>query len=286
MRGLTDAVNHDQGLRRKFIGQEERSKVQTSTEDDSESVEFWERYDNTKTKELGGSIRAIENSFISAQLPRFSTHTDFVKLIATKIEPPMAIGTLSKELDKITLPRGRTIWADAMKVLDDLASNYEAMYFWVSSPNVLNVDLGPGPTGRKSFEEVLEDYVRTAVAESLASREHKPRKHKELGEFDNLAGSLWFKHAVNGKLSRTALLDIARELDRAKFKLLESLQRSQRRLIGESNSKMSRKRSKISSFEQACSDPKFVYCIRRRLYEARDRHLAHLKRSNAAAIQT
>jgi hypothetical protein len=92
----------------------------------------------------------------------------------------------------------------------------------------------------------------------------------QLSEFDRTTGKLAYDRTQNGRLSADAVRQIAEELDAAGFILKEGLQTAQWRPIAEYNKKYAKKA--VKTFAAAAANPKFVRCIRRRYYVARERY--------------
>jgi hypothetical protein len=99
----------------------------------------------------------------------------------------------------------------------------------------------------------------------------------ELNRFDQVAGSLviakWEEsyEKRNTHLSKGVLREIAAELDKAKFKLLDVLQPAQQAQLNKHNELMGR--AGIKSFERLAESNKYSQFLRRRLYVARKRFM-------------
>ena len=123
-------------------------------------------------------------------------------------------------------------------MIDEIAANFDRMHWWLSERGLnMNAVLPLSP---------------------------------DISRFDEFAGKLIVGGmATEGSLSKTLLLSIARQLDRANFPL-NNLQPAQRKIINEHNRKFSR--VAVKTFQAACDHQRFAYLIRRRLYVARDRY--------------
>jgi hypothetical protein len=196
------------------------------------------RFDLLRTQETGGSIKSLQDSFVSLTLPALSTHCDALKAIARHCQPPLAIESLDENLRRFRFLRGKTLFLDAVEAIEEIAQQHEGLHWWVSKGglNVLN----------------------------------EPMTSKKLSEFDKFAGKLYFDGSKDCKLSEELLREIARALDEAGFTLKEELQPAQWKPISEYNQKHAR--LAVKSFAQACGLGRFVRSVRKRLYVARARY--------------
>jgi hypothetical protein len=198
----------------------------------------WNRFDFIRTKESGGDRGLLLNNFASISVPAPCTHRDVVEAIATRSQLPLAIASVTDELNRTTLIRGKSIFSLAGNAIDKIVVQYEGMRWWISKEG-LNIAIVPPAA-------------------------------PPLSRFDQLAGKLYVDKSKNGALSKEALMAIATELDTAQFSLKEELQRGQWKAIALHNQKYSRR--PIKTFKKACEGI-FARSVRRRLYVARDRYL-------------
>lgn len=185
-----------------------------------------------------GSIALLENDRANMSVPADSTHFFIVEQLAEKASPPIPIESLSEELLGNKLSRGSTYFNLLGQCLDQIACNYPNMYWWITD-NGLNMQrVEPG---------------RPAIS-----------------DFDEFAGKMTEENWKNARLSREALLNIARALDKKKLPLLDNLQPAQRKAVVSFNQSNSRK-NPIRNFEQAACHRRIVRHIRKRLYVSRNR---------------
>lgn len=155
---------------------------------------------------------------------------------------PFAVESLANELDTIKSVRGSSYFGSLGDVLDGIAQNFPNMRWWISEKG-LNMAIVP-------LEELL-------------------------GQFDLLAGKLCCDHWKNGRISKTDLRLIARELDARAAEIegafLERFEPSARKKIAEYNQK--HPRATIKTFEQVIDKPTLVRLVRKRLYRAHERFL-------------
>jgi hypothetical protein len=96
-------------------------------------------------------------------------------------------------------------------------------------------------------------------------------KKRRLSKFDCFAGGLVVRSWVSGRLSKSALQEIAAELDSKGFPL-DLLQPAPRAKVLDYNRKYAKKA--IKTFTAAIGRRDFVRYVRRRLFVARDRYRA------------
>jgi len=196
---------------------------------------LWERFDHLRTQETDGSIKFLEDSFVSLTIPPRSTHRDAVQAIAKHCQ--IAIESLGGNLGERQFPRGKTIFDLGGNAIDDIAQQYEDMCWWMSKNGLNIVDV--------------------------------PRATAKISRFDELAGKLYVDGSKDGKLSEELLFTIAKALDEADFSL-KNLQPAQWKVISKYNQKNAR--HAVKSLEQASRHPRLVRSVRKRLYVARQRY--------------
>jgi hypothetical protein len=200
--------------------------------------EWWECFSRTKTESSGGSIKVLQESFVSIQLPTQATLRDVLEAIGRQCNPPIAIASLDETFAAHRCPpRGVTIFGNAGDRINDIVSRHDGLHWWISAVG-LNVAGGP---------------MNAAT----------------MSAFDELAGTMYFNGSEDGVLSKEVLLQIAEALDKAGFSLKE-LQPAQRKPIIEHNRKYAK--VAIKTFVQAARHSRFARCVSRRLYVARDRY--------------
>jgi hypothetical protein len=199
---------------------------------------LWSRFDFIRTKESGGDRGLLLNNLASISVPAPCTHRDVVEAIATRSQLPIKIASLSEELNRTALIRGKSIFGLAGDAIDKITVQYEGMRWWISKEG-LNIAIVP-PTV------------------------------PPLSRFDRLAGKLYVDKSKNGALSKELLMAIATKLDTAQFSLKRELQRAQWKTIALHNQTYSDR--PIKTFKKACQ-PMFARYVRKRLYLARDRYL-------------
>jgi hypothetical protein len=136
---------------------------------------------------------------------------------------------------RLTILRGQSLFGYAGDVINEIAMNYHNMRWWITDKGL---NMG-------------------AV---IPARVH-------LSAFDELAGKLTLANWKDDGLSRDAFLEVAKELDKAGFRLKDELQPKPWKAIAQHNQKYSK--NAIKSFEQAARNPRFARSVRRRLYIAR-----------------
>lgn len=207
---------------------------------------IWERFDSLRTKESGGDFSLLVGNRTSFAIAAPCTHREVVVAIATHSKRPVPIHSLADDLGGKELLRGKTTFGLAGDAIDEIALNYEGMYWWIS-----------------------KEGLNMAILSPAAAR---------LSRFDEFAGKLYVDRSKEGRLYKEVLMSIAKDLDAAGFTLKE-LQPSQWEPISKHNQKCSKQA--IKTFEQACRHGAHVRSVRRRLYVARDRY----KRANPTSSQ-
>lgn len=120
--------------------------------------------------------------------------------------------------------RGSVVFGFVGDNIDQIATNYECMHWWISKKG-LNMSIVPPATA-------------------------------QLSPFDRFAGKLYVARSRDGRLSKKTLDVIAKKIDAAGFTLRKELQRAQWKPIAKHNRENTRK--PILSFEVACRYPVFV----------------------------
>jgi hypothetical protein len=199
---------------------------------------FWEHFNSEKTPRKSDSRGLLLGTFVSLSAPAHCTPRDIVEQILMQSQDRILIESLSDDLNGPVYPRGRAVFGFLGSCLDKIAGGYPNMQWWVS-------------------EKGLNMAVVTPEAAQISN-------------FNKLTGELCVSKEKNGKLSADAVLAIAKAIDESKFTLDKELQPAQWKPIAEYNRKYSKRA--IKTFEQATTNTKFVRCVRRRLYAARDKY--------------
>jgi hypothetical protein len=189
---------------------------------------LWFRFSSeqtTKTRGLKLYRESILNNFVSCTLAAPWTERDLVEQIARQSEKRIPIESLPSDLSRDVFPRGRTVFGFPGDYFDQIARNYDNMWWWVSAGGV--------------------------KMETLAST--GPR----ISEFDKLAGRLMsearLERLSNGRLPAAQYLEIATDLDKAQFKPVDHLEGRDRKKLAEWNQK--HPREAIHSFCRAIEGP-------------------------------
>jgi hypothetical protein len=204
--------------------------------------QLWRHFSSEKTPP--NFCNLILNNFASLTIPAPCTLRDVVEQIAKQSRNRIPIESLSDNLSQPVLLRAITIFGPPGNHFDQIADNYTNMQWWVS-----------------------ENGLNMAVVPPGAAR---------LSDFNKLAGELAVFKERNGKLSKDAILEIAKALDEAGYKLEKELQPAQWKVIAKYNQRYSTRA--IKTYEQAVRNSRFVRCVRRRVYVARDKY----RRANPA----
>jgi len=199
---------------------------------------LWHRFDSVRTKETGGDCILVLDNHVSLSIPAPWTHRDAVEKIASQSREPIPIQSLADALSETKFVRGKVIFGFAGDKIDQIASNYEDMHWWISKEGLNMAIVPPAATN--------------------------------LSRFDEFAGKLCVDKWKDGKLSKKSLMEITKKLDGAGFTLKE-LQPAQLRPISNHNQRNSR--NPIKTFMTACLHGTYVRSVRRRLYVARERYM-------------
>ena len=202
---------------------------------------FWRYFDVQRTKEEGGDIKPLLKG-VNISLPSGSTHRDALKQIADIADERFDIKSIPELLSERKSIRGTVFFGDAGRQIDQIVENYgdRHMRWWMAK------------------DGLVVDVV-------------SPKKSR-LSKFDCFAGRLVVRNWVSGKLSKSALQEIAAELDSRRFPVLEQLQPAPRAEVAKYNQKYPKKA--IKTFTAAIGHRDFVRDVRRRLYVARDLYRA------------
>jgi hypothetical protein len=158
---------------------------------------FWGHFDVRRTKEEGGDIEPLlENVNIS--LPAGSTHRDALEQIAGVADERIDIKSIPELLSERKCIRGMVFFGNAGRQIDQIVENYgdRNMHWWMAKDGLVVAVVSP--------------------------------KQSQLSEFDRFAGRLVVMNWVSGRLSKSALQEIAAELDSTGFPVLNQLQPAQR----------------------------------------------------------
>jgi hypothetical protein len=172
------------------------------------------------------------------EVPPDSPYRAQIEAIANAALPPIPIVSLSTELEKKGPPRGNTFTYKAAKCIDQIASNFDGMQWWIDEKGLVMDRLKP---------------------------------QSNLSDFDMTAGRLVFEHVQNDRLQKGWLEAVAKALDEKKYPLLINLQPSHRKTVAQFNQKHPAKALKI--FEKAVKHGIGRRGVQLRLYVARDRYM-------------
>ena len=212
---------------------------------------FWRYFDVQHTKEEDGDIKPLLKG-VNISLPSGSTHRDALEQIAaTQSAHEGAVDVADERFDIKSIPellserksiRGMAFFGDAGRQIDQIVENYgdRNMRWWMAKDGLVVAVVSP--------------------------------KQSQLSKFDCVAGGLVVRNLVSGKLSKSALQEIAAELDSRGFPVLDQLQPAQRAEVAKYNQKYAKKA--IKTFTAAIGHRHFVRYVRRRLYVARNRYRA------------
>jgi hypothetical protein len=182
---------------------------------------------------------------VHLRVPPDSPYRAQIEAIANAALPPIPIVSLSTELEKKGPPRGNTFSYKAAKCIDQIASNFDRMQWWIDEKGLVMDRLEP---------------------------------QSNLSDFDMTAGRLMFEHLQNGRLEKGGLEAVAKALDEKKYPLLSILQRSHQRKVAKFN--QHHPTMALKTFEKAV-EHRVVgrRGVQRRLYVAHDRYTKSLNRS-------
>jgi hypothetical protein len=202
---------------------------------------FWRYFDVQRTKEEGGDIKPLLK-VVSISLPSGSTDRDALGQIADVADARFDIKSIPELLSERKSIRGTVFFGDAGRQIDQIVENYgdRHMRWWMAKDGLVVAVVSP--------------------------------KQNQLSKFDCVAGGLVVKNLVSGRLSKSALQEIAAELDSRGFPVLDQLQRAPQKEVAGYNHKYVKKA--IKTFTAAIGHRHFVRYVRRRLYVARDRYQA------------
>jgi hypothetical protein len=139
------------------------------------SRQLWSRISPDKCQDVQKTLQLMVNSIVSDSVPGPSSSRDSIEQIARTASIPINIESLSEELDKPILWRGRVFLGRLGDVLDEVAMNYPNMYWWMS-------DCG----------------LNMAIVD---------QKHVLPDPFDELAGTLMIQHWKDGSVVHPSKLD-------------------------------------------------------------------------------
>jgi hypothetical protein len=173
---------------------------------------LWLRFSSEQTTRMRGLKlyrELILNNVVSCFLAARWTHRDLVEQIAEQSQKPIPIESLRNNLNRCVLPRWRTVFGFPGDYFDQIARNYDNMWWWMSEKGL--------------------------KMETLAST--GPR----ISEFDQLAGRLMSearpRRLVNGRLPEAEYYRIATALEKALFKPVDHLEGRDRKKLAEWNQK-------------------------------------------------
>lgn len=129
----------------------------------------WQRFDSIKTKETGGTLKPLTDTFINLAIPAPYTHRGELEAIVRQFQPPLEIESLDEKLSEAEFVRAKTIFRLAADEIDDLAANYQQIVWWISEHG-LNMATGPLESARIGQDTALLLFCRN----SLSSKERNP----------------------------------------------------------------------------------------------------------------
>jgi hypothetical protein len=231
---------------------------------------FWRYFDVQRTKEEGGDIKPLLK-VVSISLPSGSTDRGALEQIADVADARLDIKSIPE------LPSGST-HRDALEQIADIADerfDIKSIPELLSERKSIRGTVFFGDAGRQ-IDQIVENYgdrhMRWWMAKDGLVVAVVSPKQNQLSKFDCVAGGLVVKNLVSGRLSKSALQEIAAELDSRGFPVLDQLQRAPQKEVAGYNHKYVKKA--IKTFTAAIGHRHFVRYVRRRLYVARDRYQA------------
>jgi hypothetical protein len=168
-----------------------------------------------------------------------------IQAIANAALLPIPVASLSAKLERSGPPRGNTFADNAAKCIDQIASNFDGMQWWIDETGLVMDRLEP---------------------------------QSNLFDFDMTAGRLMFEHVQNGRLQKGWLEAVAKALDEKKYPLLCNLQPSHRKTVAKHNQEHPTKA--LKTFEKAVKSRSGRRGVQLRLYVARDRYMDSQNRSS------
>jgi hypothetical protein len=96
----------------------------------------WEHFNRQKTIDDGGQSlyeEVIPDAVVSCQVPAPCSMLDVVKAIAEHSSVPFPIDTISDQLLKPVLPRGKTLFGNTGEYIDQLLGNYSDLQWWFTA---------------------------------------------------------------------------------------------------------------------------------------------------------
>jgi hypothetical protein len=228
---------------------------------------FWRYFDVQRTKEEGGDIKPLLK-VVSISLPSGSTDRDALGQIADVADARLDIKSIPE------LPSGST-HRDALEQIAEGRFDIKSIPELLSERKSIRGRVFFGDAGRQ-IDQIVENYrarnMRWWMAKDGLVVDVVSPKQSQLSKFDCVAGGLVVRNLVSGKLSKSALQEIAAELDSRGFPVLDQLQRAPQKEVAGYNHKYVKKA--IKTFTAAIGHRHFVRYVRRRLYVARDRYQA------------
>jgi hypothetical protein len=192
---------------------------------------------STKDREIR---EAYFKNHVSTSVSGGATLREVVTRIASAASNPVAIESLPNELETVKLPRSVVGFGYLGNLLDEIAKNFLNMRWWITKRGLNMAVVPPGAM---------------------------------LPVFDLLAGSLCAKYRKNGRLSKTDLGTIAKELDAKASEMegsfLDRFEPAARKRIAEFNQKYAG--NAIKTFEKAIAYRWSIRLVRKRLCRAYER---------------
>lgn len=200
----------------------------------------WARFDYNKTSKTRGLKllrHVILNNHVSCQLDVPWTHRGLVEEVARNSEKEIPIESLAPELSQNVYLRKRAIFGFPGRYIDQVARNYEDMYWWVSA-NGLNM-------------AVIRDRA-VLNFDAIAARLMEDARHR----------------SKTGRIAHEEYVKIADALDEAKLDLSGHLERACQKALKNWNQKNSNRA--IHTFRAALTSklPWLGRGVKKRLYRA------------------
>jgi hypothetical protein len=193
---------------------------------------------SNKCTKQAASTYILRDNPVDLQVPPNSPYRAQIQAIANAALLPIPVASLSAKLERSGPPRGNTFADNAAKCIDQIASNFEGMQWWIDEKGLVMDRLEP---------------------------------ESNLFDFDMTAGRLVREHVKNGRLQKGWLEAVAKALDEKKHLLLSALQPSHRKMVAQYNQKHPSRA--LKTFEKAVKDRVGRRAVQLRLYVARDRYM-------------
>jgi len=201
----------------------------------------WSRFNFQRTTDRKLFRRVILDNSVTCTLPAPWTHRDLVLEVAKRSHNQIPIESLPSELSQGVHPRGRAVSGFVGNCIDQIASNYQDMQWWVSEKGLNMAIVTEGPV-LMAFDEV--------AGQLMVDAQHRSRA---------------------GRIAQAEYGKIAAALDAAGFKPKQYLERGPRKDLSAWNQK--HPNQAIHTFSEATAR-KLSWLnrgIKKRLYRAADK---------------